>query len=302
MSEQLFAMHRKGHCPWFEGWYVHVSDSAVSFGVIFGVSYTKQQTHAFVQYLDDQSSNSIYQSYPFSAFSMQKDGRQVQIGENVLSMHHLHVRLPQVSCDIAFYKPTPLSHSIYAPDIMGPFHYLPMQCTHAILSLHHQAIGTLQRNNHLVSIHGIGYMEKDWGSSFPAYYQWFQSNCCTMANKACFFYSHAHIPLGPFHFTGVICVLMIQDKQLRFATYHGCRFTQVDAHTILLRQQSQTMKLRFSQREGASLMAPQKGSMERKIKETLSASVTITLYEGQCFQKQWVFTKGGMEVVQKDTY
>ena len=144
MTTQQFALHRKGRCPWFEGWYVHVSDPAVSFGVIFGVSYTKQQSHAFVQYLDTTASDSLYQSYPIEAFSMQKHGNQVQIGENILSMHQLHIRLAKVACDITFGKVTPLTHSFYSPDIMGPFHYLPMQCSHAILSLFHVASGTLR--------------------------------------------------------------------------------------------------------------------------------------------------------------
>ena len=52
---------------------------------------------------------------------------------------------------------------------MGPFSYLSfMECYHGILSMKHSLEGTLSWNGQLIDFtNGIGYLEKDWGSSFP---------------------------------------------------------------------------------------------------------------------------------------
>ena len=52
-----------------------------------------------------------------------------------------------------------------------------MECYHGILSMNHSINGTLILNGKTLSFDkGRGYMEKDWGHSFPEGYIWMQSN------------------------------------------------------------------------------------------------------------------------------
>ena len=72
---------------------------------------------------------------------------------------------------------------------MGPFHYLPfLECNHAIISLRHHITGSLKVNNQKFQIIGDGYIEKDWGRSFPQDYLWLQSNSCKRKKRQVYFY------------------------------------------------------------------------------------------------------------------
>ena len=69
---------------------------------------------------------------------------------------------------------------------------------------------------------GRGYIEKDWGQSFPAGYVWFQSNHFDIAGTS-LTASIAVIPWLGSAFRGFIVGLWHQDKLYRFATYTGAK-------------------------------------------------------------------------------
>ena len=62
--------------------------------------------------------------------------------------------------------------------LWGLFSYLSfMECYHGILSMAHSSRELCYgMSSHLISLEGIGYLEKDWGTSFPAAYLWVQCN------------------------------------------------------------------------------------------------------------------------------
>src|SRR5690606_38060034 len=59
-----------------------------------------------------------------------------------------------------------------SPDAMGCFSHLPfMECYHDVISMNHSLKGGLFINDKLIDFHnGKGYIEKDWGTSFPKEY------------------------------------------------------------------------------------------------------------------------------------
>jgi len=61
---------------------------------------------------------------------------------------------------------------------MGWYSYIPfMECKHGIVSVNHKISGTLRIDNELIDLNeGKGYIEKDWGTSFPEAWIWIQSN------------------------------------------------------------------------------------------------------------------------------
>ena len=78
---------------------------------------------------------------------------------------------------------------------MGPFSHLSfMECNHAILSMKHSVSGILMFNGKILNFdQGIGYIEKDWGTSFPSSYLWCQANDF-FTRTTSFFLSIATIP------------------------------------------------------------------------------------------------------------
>lgn len=53
-----------------------------------------------------------------------------------------------------------------------------MACKHGVISMHHQVNGTLtDASTHILTFkQDHGYIEKDWGHSFPEKYIWSQAN------------------------------------------------------------------------------------------------------------------------------
>jgi len=69
-----------------------------------------------------------------------------------------------------------------------------MECNHIILSMKNKANGFININNQKIKFkNNIGYIEKEWGSSFPKTYIWCQGNNFKKSNTS-FMLSIANIP------------------------------------------------------------------------------------------------------------
>ena len=110
-------------------------------------------------------------------------------------------------------------------DIMGPFRFLPMQCSHSVYSMAHTLAGGFTVDGRFIDLTGgTGYIEGDRGSAFPRDYLWVQCNdfaqpCSVMA-------SVAHIPFCGRSFTGCICAVVYRGREYRLATYRGVRIVE----------------------------------------------------------------------------
>ena len=127
---------------------------------------------------------------------------------------------------------------------------------------------------------GVGYVEKDWGCSFPKYYIWMQGN--NFRDKSVsFMLSTADIPFKIFNFRGIICSLIIDDKEYRFATYNNTKLIKYeinnDSINIILKKAKYLLHIKSIPSKKLKLIAPIKGKMEKEIYESISTSINITL-------------------------
>lgn len=81
------------------------------------------------------------------------------------------------------------------------------------------------------------------------------------------------IPLGGFHFTCVIGVILLHGRQYRLATYLGAKAVQIQRGEILIRQGRLCLTVRIQEQSGHPLRAPQYGAMVRTIHEHPSCKV-----------------------------
>lgn len=92
--------------------------------------------------------------------------------------------------------------------------------------------------------------------------------------------SIADIPFKAFHFKGVICVLIIDDKEYKFTTYNNAKLVKSKIEQnieITLKKGRYVLNITSKYNEGFKLLAPVKGKMEKDILENISASITVTL-------------------------
>ncbi len=272
---------------YFEGWYFkHSTPDGQVLAVIPGISLVKKEDrHAFIQVLTPNH-ESYYLSYPIESFRARKNRFSVQIGENYFSRKGIELNIDRDDCKLKgtmeYEGSTPFPVSLASPGIMGWYGYVPfMECFHGVVSINHSLRGKFHLNgDELNFTGGKGYIEKDWGTSFPKDYIWIQSNDFS-DRRVSFMLSVALIPWMGREFVGFLGFLSTGDDLYRFATYNRSSIRE-----LALSDQSVSLRIGNSRHEiwvtvqgkpGVSLAAPGKGSMHRYIKESVHAKVRITL-------------------------
>lgn len=285
----------------FEGWYFRISNEEISLAFIIGVSRAEGKENYFIQSLDTVSHTSNNYYFTKEECIFEDNPFRIQIGNNIFSEDGMHVALDSIIVDVIFATFTQINRTRYAPTIMGPFSYLKsMECVHAVISIKHHVFGKVQIQDHTFDFDGVGYVEKDYGTSFPIRYIWLQSNYCK-EKDASFFFSLATIPMKAFHFMGCISVLEVEGKQLRFASYYGARIVSVtkrsDAIYIVLRQFPYRLYVVCKSGPICHLLSPSKGKMVGHVGESLEAKITVYVYKYHKRITKLHFYQSGMEEV-----
>lgn len=277
---------------YFEGWYFKCvdADEQHPVAVIPGVSYSAdgRRAQSFVQ-LIRRGGDTRFFAYPAAAFSFaRRPPFRVTVGPNVFSTEGMSLDLEDdrgaVRGRVSFgpwraWPVRPLS-----PGIMGWYRFVPrMECYHGVLSLDHHLAGSLEVDGESLKFDdGHGYVEKDWGRSFPSSWVWVQSNTFATpgVSLTC---SVARIPWATGAFVGHIAGVLLEGRLFRFATYTGARLVAVETWTggahVVLRDRRSELELRAEGAAAGELKAPVLGAMEGRVGESLGGAVDVRLRE-----------------------
>ena len=273
---------------YFEGWYFKNTNGKETISFIPGININENEKKAFIQVITNYTSYFI--SYPIEEFRFNVNPFYLQIRKNIFSPNQMQIDIQDSKQDLSISGKIKYSHhttihtNVVNPNIMGPFSYLPfMECNHAILSMQNSIQGEIKLNEKKMKFNqGIGYMEKDWGTSFPKSYIWCQGNDFKKTD-ASFMLSIADIPLKILEFKGIICVLMIDHKEYKFTTYNHTKLInyQLDEKSlsITLQRGKYQLTVQSIYDNHSKLLAPVKGKMEKTIKESISSTLMVTLKE-----------------------
>lgn len=273
---------------YFEGWYFkHVtSDKNQVFAFIPGISLLENDRHAFIQVINGITQETHYITYPLNQFSWEKEKLMVKVGDSVFSEDYIDLNIQTPEINVAgkiFYRNrSRFPGTLIQPGIMGWYSWVPfMECYHGVVSANHWLQGILRINSAEINFdNGKGYIEKDWGSSFPECWIWLQSNSFENKNASVFF-SVAKIPwLGKF-FMGFISFLFLNGKFYLFATYNGSKLVKTEKRPsgleIELENSRNRLKINVKTGKAGELIAPVKGQMTRRIKESIDSEVQVVL-------------------------
>lgn len=279
--------------PFFEGWYFKLvsADQQHRYAIIPGVILSGEP-HAFIQVLNGVSGKATYFEFPLQSFKAERREFDVRIGRSRFTAQSISLDIAMdigaVQGTLSFDGPRPWPVSWSSPGIMGWFGWIPfMECYHGVVSFDHEISGTLRINDEPVDFTGgRGYIEKDWGQSFPEAYIWFQSNHFSVPS-ACITASVAVIPSFGAAFPGFIVGLWLGGKLYRFATYTGAKLEKLtvsDAEVFwVLSDRQHRLEMRAERAEGGLLKGPTKLDMGKRVDETLKSNihVRLTTHSGQ---------------------
>jgi len=270
---------------YFEGWYYKLIDKAGknAIALIPGVSMDNEgNREAFIQVLDGKNHKAEYYRFNFSDFIPAPGKFEVRIGDNFFSADSIKLSLPEISGELNFSEMVPWPKKLYSPGIMGPYSFAPfMECYHGIVSMDHEINGSIMIKNKPVNFTGgRGYMEKDWGHSFPSAYIWMQSNHFSRPGIS-LFASAAMIPWLRGSFTGYIAALYLDNKIIKFATYNKTILKRcfVDLHKVklVLERKDYLLEIDVKRDKATSLASPMQGFMNGRIDESMTSEMTVKL-------------------------
>ncbi len=282
---------------YFEGWYFKHSTLEGPDGtapevlaVIPGISLVNDHDrHAFIQVLTADH-KSCYIPFDISDFHAEKHRFAVQIGNSHFSRKGITLSIdhPEIKIEgtVEYQGATPFPVTLGSPGIMGWYGYVPfMECFHGVVSMNHTLKGSLTVNGrNIVFTGGKGYIEKDWGTSFPRDYIWVQSNDFP-DRRSSFMLSVASIPWLGREFVGFLSFLYTGNTIYRFATYNRSSIQElaVSDNTVSIRMgdSKYDVWVTVQKSNGGSLAAPSKGIMERYIKESVVSKIRVTLKDKQ---------------------
>lgn len=276
---------------YFEGWYFKQvdADQRRVVAVIPGISYSAdgRSKHAFVQVVPSTGRGAHYYAFPAEAFQAgPPDDFCVRIGPNTFGPRGMTLQLSdgahgvQGSLRFGTWSPWPVTR--LSPGIMGWYRFVPrMETYHGVLSMDHEVSGSLTIDGARYDFDGgRGYVEKDWGRSFPSSWVWAQSNHFGSPGTSLTL-SVAKVPWMTGAFVGNIAGLLLDGELHRFATYTGARLTCIEtgeneAH-LTLADKHEELEVHVHGCETLMLKAPVLGSMEGRDAESLGGTIEVTL-------------------------
>jgi tocopherol cyclase len=274
--------------PFFEGWYYKLVDAGQRhrYAVIPGIflSEDPDEHHAFIQILDGTSGAASYHRFPAAEFRAASARFDIHIGPNHFSNSglSLHLEDRRISGDVRIDEPTPWPVTPVSLGIMGPYGWIPsMECNHGVVSLDHRLSGSLMIDDTTIDFTGgRGYIEKDWGKSFPAAYVWMQSNHFETPGTS-FVGSIAIIPWLFSAFPGFIIGLLHHGRLHRFATYTRAATEQLaiddDQVTWTVSNRRHRLVIRALRTTGGLLVGPTRERMGDRVGETMTSSIEIEM-------------------------
>lgn len=288
----------------FEGWYFKIVDPEGQhvFAVIPGISKGFDgYHHSFIQVMDGNRCEAHYHDFGVDTFQASGSRFEVRMEQNLFTADRLVLDLPQLKGELRFRDRFSWPKMLGAPGIMGWYSFVPfMECYHGVVSMHHHIEGVMEVHGQPVDFTGgKGYMEKDWGRSFPGAWIWMQTNHFGADEQVSLMASVAVIPWLGSSFIGYIVGFLFQGKLYRFATYTGAEMkAELGVHEVRLsfRDKRNRLEIVAHQAGSAELVAPISGNMTGKVNESMQSTVSVRFFENERLIWEGEGRHAGLEV------
>jgi len=275
---------------YFEGWYYKQvnAEETHALALIPGVSFSEdgESRHSFVQVVPSWGETHYFSC---STENFRWDPRppfRVSVASTTFDREGISLDIADkhsvVAGRLEFGPWVPWPVKTFSPGIMGWYRFVPrMETYHAVLSMDHSVSGWVEIDGARVDFDGgRGYVEKDWGRSFPSSWIWAQSNNFGRRGTSVMV-SVAKVPWMTGAFVGNIAGLFHDGTLHRFATYTGARLkcieTSKDEAHLVIGDRKEELEIHLHGCAEIILKAPVLGSMQGKDAESLGGTIDVTL-------------------------
>lgn len=276
----------------FEGWYFksvsikHNNKLAIIPGIF--KNKVKKKDFAFIQFLNPNKNKSYFIEFSENLFKSEQNKFNLIIENSYFSLNELQIDIKRDNFrafgHLKFSEVNSWPVTLFSPGAMGWYSFVPfMECYHGILSFNHIVSGKILLNEEIfIFTNDKGYIEKDWGSSFPESYIWMQSNNFDDPSIS-FTLSVAKIPWLFKSFLGVLGAVYFEGKLIPFTTYNNTKIKKLeqtnDNIKIILENDNYILEISANNIEnpGGLLKAPYYEDMLTRVNESMNSDINLIL-------------------------
>ncbi|PHR43416.1 MAG: hypothetical protein COA32_16370 [Fluviicola sp.] len=275
--------------PYFEGYYFKfINEQKEIVILISGISISPKEKYSFIQVASSHSKDVVLYKFPLTDLKSSKDAFDFKIGKNEFSRNRILLDLDNVSAEIQISNSVNWNRSFVNPNIMGFMSYIPrVECKHDIITVQSEISGFIKLAKHKILFkEGDGYIEKNWGSSFPKKYIWLHAN---QFNNRQLSLQFAIAKPKWFFFRPEVYIGYIMTGELIHFGTHRLSLVRVkrdyDFTLITIKKIKYRITIKIKHKAPVNLIGPTKGILKNKIPEYLDSSIELVVLKKSLFNK-----------------
>lgn len=261
----------------FEGWFqkVYLRQHRTSFVIIYGYATgNAHETFGFIQVLMPGEEPRIV-CFPKDQVTLDRHKHIVRMGDNVLSTDAIDIKMNELRMQLQLIdnqRIDTLNNS------MGYAYYVPsLPCYHSVLNTSHGVSGSIVHKSKEYAIDNeLGYLEKNWGTSFPDRYMWLHAVDPNNPEISLLF-SCADIQWLGGTFTRHVGHMRFDGKHIDLRELSSVVISthRADPDTYIYRINSRSLQLDVAITVGQKVLlkAPEHGSLSREIPHHIDALI-----------------------------
>lgn len=281
--------------PYFEGFYFKlITEDQLMLILIAGISISKSSEYAFIQVISNKHKKNKIFKFPIEVVSNRKGNDGFLIANNQFNSKNIQVNLEDLMIDITLKRKVEWKRSLVNPNIMGFLSFIPMvQCKHDILIIDSEIEGVLKTKNNVFRFKkGKGYIEKNWGRSFPKNYLWIHANQFSDKNTSLQF---AIAKPKWFLFSPTVYIGYLMFDKISHIGTHRLSLTSVHQsnNSILIKiiKPRKIIQITLKLKLPVQLLSPEEGEIKSLITEYLNSEVHLTIEKRKLFKSNTFFHK-----------
>jgi hypothetical protein len=277
----------------FEGWFQKVYSKAhkASFILIYGyATHNSDDEFGFLQVLiPNQVPELVY--FPKNEVSCDIEKHIFRMGNNLLTTELIRIDINGLRIDLNLKSSQPFRTF---KNSMGYTYFIPnLPCYHSVLNTAQSVSGEIQHKGLCYTLdHEMGYLEKNWGTTFPESYFWVHAIDPNNPAISLLFSRAKIVWLGKTYIkhVGYFCFdgQQIELRELKNFSVSNSNLGP-ENRSIQIRSASAHLDLALEYGREVLFKGPKDGALSRIIQHQTDASIKVSLiYENRSHQFQMV--------------
>tara|TARA_B100000508_G_scaffold130740_1_gene118305 strand:- start:9344 stop:10300 length:957 start_codon:yes stop_codon:yes gene_type:complete len=266
----------------FEGFYFKVAKKdGTTLVIICGYAKSPEKSHAFIQ-VSSQFISTLYFEYPIDSLKMGTGRFEFSIGNNHFNTRGIKLTEKNCNVDLSISMFLPWKRTALKPSIMGQLSRIPLvECKHDVIAPSLEVSGNIEiENNNIRFDNDSGYIDKNWGSSFPRKYKWGHISGFDDPTVSIQFALGRPKWLG-IPFPVYVGFFKIKDQIYIFNSLNQGKITMINIghNELIMENKIFRIHAKFGQGHPLNLFAPSQGKLEDSIIENAGITTEVKVFQ-----------------------